>query len=138
MCETIDFFFYVSKVEKKEKKYCRATNSHQKAHKIQIFFHTNFHHFHHHHLFHRLLHILSICIIVRASERATGVIMVRETNRIIAVVTFFFLFPRPFSFLLRVVEPTRARSSFLKSPPPPRKVGFVDKNARSFLKRTTG
>jgi len=91
MCETIDFFFYVSKVEKKEKKYCRATNS-QKAH-IQIFFHTNFHHFHHHHLFHRLLHILSICIIVRASERATGVIMVRETNRIIAVVTFFFPLP---------------------------------------------
>ena len=92
MCETIDFFFYVSKVEKKEKKYCRATNS-QKAHKIQIFFHTNFHHFHHHHLFHRLLHILSIYIIVRASERATGVIMVRETNRIIAVVTFFFPLP---------------------------------------------
>ena len=72
-------------------------------------------------------------------NRATRVvIMVRETIRIIAMVIFLFLFPRPFSFLFRVVEPTRARSSFLKSPPPPRKVGFVDKNARSFLKRTTG
>mgnify|MGYP004416109973 CR=1 FL=1 len=67
---------------------------------------------------HRLLH-LSICIIERASERATRVIMVRETIRIIAV-RFFFL-PSSVSFLFRVVEPTRARSSFLKSPPPPRK-----------------
>ena len=79
----------------------RATNSRHSTHP----FFSSFEHLHN-----------------RASERATRVvIMVRETIRIIAMVIFLFLFPRPFSFLFRVVEPTRARSSFLKSPPPPRK-----------------
>ena len=121
------------KWKKKEKKYCRATNSHQKAHKIQIFFHTNnFHHFHHHHLFHRLLHILSICIIVRASERATGVIMVRETNRIIAVVTFFF--PLPSSVFLSFTRRRAHARAFVISQiaAAAEKTSFVDKNALFF------